>query len=139
MPCLIRPSQPHDQYRKSHMVTLPVIRANSRAGSLFKSFALICTVFALFCRECIVEKVCTTIQYKTLCQTKSVGHRKDEIFMIFHNLTQSSLVTLLLIHFYNMVSFFPNEACVLSLSINYLLKDLPSEGTEMPIIIFWWL
>lgn len=69
---------PHSRITKSYMVTLPVIRANSRAGSFIsKSFPLMCTVFALFSIECIVEKICTTIQYKTLCQTKSISHRKD--------------------------------------------------------------
>lgn len=120
--CLVNPSQPQDQHRNSHMATLPVMTA-AEPGHLFKTPS---HWFVLY--FCFAEKVCTTIQFKTLCQKSA-----REKFPICGNLTQSSVVKHLTVSFY----FQMKLVCWASVLL-YLLKDSPSEGTDMAILIFWW-
>lgn len=73
MPCPVSTSQPK---KKSHGNTTSDWSQQQSWFGYFESFLLICTVLALIC---ILEKLCTTIQYKTLCQTNSITEKISKI------------------------------------------------------------
>lgn len=109
---------------KCQMSPLPVIRVGAELRQLFKILSIGLYHICFICIECkFVQQFSTKHCTK---QNKSATERISEMlnFILTGPKPVVKSLQLLLIHCYIMVLFFPDEACVLSLSINVFIETL---------------